>query len=74
MSLNLELVNKCTYLKQFNNSTSAPELQVDIIDCNHPLGKIATDKWLLLEKKILLALNIELEISEGNSFATFEAK
>ena len=54
------------------NNPKAPELQVAIIDRNHPLGKIATDKWLLVEEKILLALVVKLERSEDKSFAAFD--
>ena len=59
-------------LKQSKSLTSAPELQVAIIDRNHPLGKIPTDKWLLVEEKILLALVVKLERSEDKSFAAFD--
>ena len=59
-------------LKQSKSLTSAPELQVAIIDRNHSLGKIATDKWLLVEEKILLALVVKLERSDDKSFAAFD--
>lgn len=39
-------------LKQSKSLTSAPKFQVAIINRNHSLCKIATNKWLLLEEKI----------------------
>lgn len=46
----------------------APEVQVAIIDHNHPLGKIAKGK------RQLLGLIVELEHSKDNSFAAYGAK
>ncbi|XP_037827564.1 uncharacterized protein LOC119615628, partial [Lucilia sericata] len=58
-------------LKPSTSLTSAPELQVAIIDRSHPDGKITTDRWLLLEK-ILRALVDELARSEDDSFTAFD--
>lgn len=41
--------------------TVAPELEVNIINRNH-FFLITTDKWLLLEKKIVLSLCLNLTI------------
>ncbi|XP_037824235.1 uncharacterized protein LOC119612497 [Lucilia sericata] len=59
-------------LKPSTSLTSAPELQVAIIDRSHPDGKITTDRWLLLEEKILRALVDELARSEDDSFTAFD--
>lgn len=57
-------------MQQSNSLKSAAAFQIAIIDCNLPLGQ--TDKWLLLEWKLLLASIIELHRNEFNSFATFD--
>lgn len=59
-------------LLPYKSLTSTPDLQVSIIDCNHLLGKVASDKWLLQEDKILFALIVELERSNANFYAPFD--
>lgn len=59
------------HMKQSNSLSSAPELQIAIIDLNHALGKIAMNKCLLLEEMILLALIIVFERKEDNPFVAF---
>ncbi|XP_065354573.1 uncharacterized protein LOC135958585 [Calliphora vicina] len=59
-------------LKPSTSLTSAPELQVAIIDRSQPDGKMTTDRWLLLEEKILRALVDELACSEDDSFTAFD--
>lgn len=55
-------------MKQSVSLISAP----DQAERNHLLGKIASDIWLSLEKKVLLALIAELKRLEYKSFAAFD--
>ncbi|XP_017463543.1 PREDICTED: uncharacterized protein LOC108356954 [Rhagoletis zephyria] len=59
-------------VKTSSTLCSAPELQVAIIDRNHPEGKIPTDKWLLLEEKIMRALLGEIQRTKNNNIGMFD--
>lgn len=59
-------------LLQSKSLSSTPDLQVSIIDCNHILGNVASDKWLLQEDKILFALIVKVESSKANFYAPFD--
>lgn len=59
-------------LKSSTSLPSAPELQVAIIDRSHPEGRMTTDRWLLLEERILRALVDALALSEDDSFTEFD--
>lgn len=59
-------------LKPSTSLTSAPELQVAIIDRSQPGGKLTDERWLLLEEKILRGLVDELGRSEDDSFTAFD--
>lgn len=59
-------------LKPSASLSSAPELQVAIIDRTHPEGRMSADRWLLLEERILRALVDALARSEDDSFTAFD--
>ncbi|XP_036347572.1 uncharacterized protein LOC118756950 [Rhagoletis pomonella] len=59
-------------VKTSSTLCSAPELQVAIIDRNHPEGKIPMDKWLPLEEKIMRALLGEIQRTKNNNIGMFD--
>lgn len=59
-------------VKKSTSLTSAPELQVAILDRSDPDGRLSPERWLILEEKILRCLLEALEQSEDDSFAEFD--
>lgn len=59
-------------LKPSTSFPSAPELQVAILDRSHPEGRMTTDRWLLMEERILRSLVDALAHSEDDSFTEFD--
>ncbi|XP_059226101.1 uncharacterized protein LOC131998067 [Stomoxys calcitrans] len=58
--------------KKLVSLSSAPELQVAILDRSNPEGRLSTIRWLLVEEKILRALSEHIRKGEDDSFVAFD--
>lgn len=63
---------KLKWLKPLSNLLSPPHLQIVIIDRSHQDWRIANDKWLLVEKRLLEALNNEMLRTKDTSIGLFD--
>lgn len=59
-------------VKKSTSLSSAPELQVAILDRSNPEGKISTARWLLIEECILRSLSEAVIQCEDDSFTEFD--
>ncbi|XP_037818158.1 uncharacterized protein LOC119608016 [Lucilia sericata] len=64
--------SKLKWLKPLKNISSPPHLQIVIIDRSHPNWRITNDKWLMLEKRLLEALNCEMLRTNDSSIGLFD--
>lgn len=69
---NEKQVNESKQLKPSASLTSAPELQIAIIDRNHPEGKISTDNWLKLEEQIIRKLLSEMVRTGSDAISKYD--
>lgn len=59
-------------LKPSASLTSAPELQIAIIDRNNPEGKITADNWLKLEELIIRKMLSEMVRTGSNAISKYD--
>ncbi|XP_065360410.1 homeobox protein 2-like [Calliphora vicina] len=64
--------SKLKWLKPLNNLSSPAHLQIVIIDRNHPNWSITNDKWLMIEKRLLEALNSEMLRTNDTNIGLFD--
>ncbi|TMW51128.1 hypothetical protein DOY81_003801 [Sarcophaga bullata] len=64
--------SKLRWLKPLNSLSSPPHLQLVIIDRSHPDWRIGTEKWLMIEKRLLEHLHCEMLRSNDSSIGLFD--
>lgn len=59
-------------VKKSTSLSSAPDLQVAILDRSNPEGKLSTERWLKVEESILRSLSEAVIQCEDDSFTAFD--